>query len=136
MEKRVTFSSTTIGLLFAFPMLLLIFVFFYWPSAQALYWAFTLEQPWGGGNAWVGFDNFKQLLSDPIYWDSITRSMIFGFASTAIAMGLALILALLTDRELRGHKIYRSVLIWPYSIAAPALGLAFGLILAPEAGRL
>lgn len=45
MEKRVTFSSTTIGLLFAFPMLLLIFVFFYWPSAQALYWAFTLEQP-------------------------------------------------------------------------------------------
>jgi sn-glycerol 3-phosphate transport system permease protein len=87
MEKRVTFSSTTIGLLFALPMLLLIFVFFYWPSAQALYWAFTLEQPWGGGNAWVGFDNFTQLLSDPVYWDSIVRSMIFGFSSTAIAMG-------------------------------------------------
>ena len=136
MEKRVTFSSTTIGLLFAFPMLLLIFVFFYWPSAQALYWAFTLEQPWGGGNAWVGFDNFKLLLSDPIYWDSVTRSMIFGFSSTIIAMGLALILALLTDRELRGHRIYRSVFIWPYAIAAPALGLAFRFILAPEAGLL
>ncbi|MGO8249154.1 glycerol-3-phosphate transporter permease, partial [Rhizobium johnstonii] len=74
------------------------------------------------------------LLTDPVYWDSITRSMIFVFSSTAISMGLALILALLTDRELRGHKVYRSVFIWPYAIAAPALGLSFRFILAPEAG--
>ncbi len=92
MEKRATFSSTTIGLLFIAPMLVLIFVFFYWPSGQALYWAFTLEQPWGGGNQWVGFQNFAQLLSDPVYWNSISRSPVFGLASTAIAMGVALIL--------------------------------------------
>ena len=136
MEKRVTFSSTTIGLLFAAPMLILIFIFFYWPGSQALYWAFTLEQPWGGGNRWVGFDNFRQLLSDPIYWNSILRSLVFGLSSTAISMVLALTLAILTDRELRGHKLYRSIFIWPYAIAAPALGLAFRFILAPEAGLL
>lgn len=136
MEKRATFSSTTIGLLFALPMLVLIFVFFYWPSGQALYWAFTLEQPWGGGNRWVGFQNFQQLLTDPIYWNSISRSMVFGFGSTAIAMGVALLLALFTDRGLRGHSGYRSVFVWPYAIAAPALGLAFRFILAPEAGLL
>ena len=136
MEKRVTFSSTTIGLIFVMPMLLLIFVFFYWPSAQAVYWAFTLEQPWGGGNTWVGFDNFRALLSDPIYWGAVRRSLVFGLASTAIAMGLALMLALITDRELRGNQIYRTVFVWPYAIAAPALGLAFRFILAPEAGLL
>ena len=134
MEKRVTFSSTTIGLLFAAPMLLLTFVFFYWPSGEALYWAFTLEQPWGGGNRWVGFQNFAQLLADPVYWQSILRSLVFGIASSGIAMGFALILALLTDRELAGHRFYRSVFVWPYAIAAPALGLAFRFILAPEAG--
>jgi sn-glycerol 3-phosphate transport system permease protein len=136
MEKRATFSSTTIGLLFALPMLVLIFVFFYWPSGQALYWAFTLEQPWGGGNTWVGLQNFRQLLSDPYYWGAISRSMVFGLGSTGIAMGVALLLALFTDREMRGHKAYRSVFIWPYAIAAPALGLAFRFILAPEAGFL
>jgi len=136
MEKRVTFSSATIGLLFAFPMLLLVFVFFYWPSGQALFWAFTLEQPWGGGNKWVGFQNFAHLLKDPIYWNSIVRSLVFGAGSTAIAMGVALVLALLTDREMKGHRLYRSVFVWPYAIAAPALGLAFRFILAPEAGLL
>jgi sn-glycerol 3-phosphate transport system permease protein len=136
MEKRATFSSTTIGLLFVAPMLLLIFVFFYWPSGQALYWAFTLEQPWGGGNQWVGLQNFLQLLSDPIYWNAISRSLVFGLSSTAIAMGVALVLALFTDRELRFHRAYRSIFVWPYAIAAPALGLAFRFILAPEAGLL
>jgi sn-glycerol 3-phosphate transport system permease protein len=51
-------------------------------------------------------------------------------------MGFALLLALLADRELRGHRVYRAVLVWPYAIAAPALGLAFRFILAPDAGLL
>ena len=134
MEKRATFGSTRIGLLFAVPILLLIFVFFYWPAGQALYWAFTLEQPWGGGNSFVGFQNFARLVQDPVYWNSIARSLVFGVGSTSIAMGFALVLALLTDRELAGSRIYKSVLIWPYAIAAPAIGLAFRFIMAPEAG--
>ena len=136
MEKRATFSATGTGLLFALPMILLIFVFFYWPTGQALYWAFTLEQPWGGGNTFVGFQNFRLLLADSVYWGSISRSMIFSFGSTVLSMGIALALALITDRELAGHRFYKSVLIWPYAIAAPALGLAFSFILAPQAGLL
>jgi sn-glycerol 3-phosphate transport system permease protein len=47
---------------------------------------------------------------------------------------VALAMALLVDRELRGFRIYRTVMVWPYAIAAPALGVAFRFILAPEAG--
>jgi sn-glycerol 3-phosphate transport system permease protein len=99
-----------------------------------VFWAFTLEQPWGGGNSFVGFQNFARLVQDPVYWNSIARSLVFGVGSTSIAMGFALVLALLTDRELAGSRIYKSVLIWPYAIAAPAIGLAFRFIMAPEAG--
>ncbi|KAB0680194.1 ABC transporter permease subunit [Aureimonas leprariae] len=136
MEKRATFSSTGVGLLFAAPVLLLIFVFFYWPSAQALYWALTLEQPWGGGNAWVGIANFEALFRDAAYWNSIARSLVFALASTGIAMAVSLMLALFVDRELRGSRFYRSVLIWPYAMVAPAVGLAFRFITGPEAGLL
>ena len=74
------------------------------------------------------------MLSDPVYWNSIVSSLIFALASTGLAMGFALVLALLTDREMRGPRIYRAVLVWPFAIAAPALGMAFRFILAPEAG--
>jgi len=135
-EKRAFFTERWIGIALIVPQLLLIFTFFYWPAGEALYWAFTLERPWGGGNAWVGFANFATMLGDPVYWNSIVRSAVFAVASTGLGMILALILALLTDRELRGFRIYRTVLVWPYAIAAPALGLAFRFILAPEAGFL
>lgn len=136
MEKRVTFSSWTIGILFAVPQLLLIFTFFYWPAGQAVYWSLTLQQPWGGGNIWVGLDNFRSILANADYWNSITASLVFAGISTGLAMFIALVLAALTDRQLAGSRLYRVVLIWPYGIAAPALALAFRFILAPEAGFL
>ncbi|CAN7313533.1 carbohydrate ABC transporter permease [Mesorhizobium sp. LjRoot246] len=134
MEKRVTFGSWTIGILFAVPQLLLIFTFFYWPAGQAVYWSLTLQQPWGGGNIWVGLDNFRSILSNADYWNSITASLVFAGISTGLAMFIGLALAALTDRQLTGSRFYRVVLIWPYGIAAPALAMAFRFILAPEAG--
>ncbi|BCG92660.1 carbohydrate ABC transporter permease [Mesorhizobium sp. 131-2-1] len=134
MEKRVTFSRWTIGILFAVPQLLLIFTFFYWPAGQAVYWSLTLQQPWGGGNIWVGLDNFRSILANADYWNSIIASLTFAAISTGLAMVIALVLATLTDRQLAGSRLYRVVLIWPYGIAAPALAMAFRFILAPEAG--
>ena len=133
-EGRAFFTNRRLGWALIAPQLLLIFTFFYWPAGQALYWAFTLERPWGGGNEWVGFGNFTAMLSDPVYWNSVVSSIVFATASTALAMAAALVLALLADRELRGARLYRSVLVWPFAIAAPALGMAFRFILAPEAG--
>ena len=134
MEKRALFSNKWLGMALVLPQVLLIFTFFYWPTGEALYWAFTLERPWGGGNEWVGFGNFAAILGDPVYWNSIMVSLVFAFSATGIGMVAALVMALLADRELRGHRIYRTVLVWPYAIAAPALGVAFRFILAPEAG--
>ena len=134
MDKRAIFTNRWLGIAFIVPQLLLIFTFFYWPAGQAVFWAFTLQQPWGGGNEWVGLTNFIAILTDHIYWNSVVRSLLFAALSTGLSMGAALILALLVDRELAGHRVYRTVLVWPYAIAAPALGLAFRFMLAPGAG--
>lgn len=132
--RRAHFKTSWIVAALLAPQLLVIFVFFYWPSAQALYWAFTLEQPWGGGNTWVGFDNFIEVLSDPYYWASVRVSVTFAVATTVLAMGMALTLALFVDRQLLGYRAFRVGLIWPYAVAAPAVGLAFQFIFNPGAG--
>ena len=103
-ERRVYFTERWIGVLLIVPQLLLIFTFFYWPTAQALYWAFTLEQPWGGGNAWVGLANFTAMLSDPVYWGSIWQSIVFAASSTT--------------REFAGTLVVRKTLA-PMVLPAP-----------------
>ena len=132
--RRAYFKTSWVAFALVAPQLLIIFVFFYWPASQAVYWAFTLEQPWGGGNTWVGLQNFQNVLSDEYYWKSVRTSTVFALASTALAMGMALILALFADRQLRGYKAYRVALIWPYAIAAPAVGLAFRFVFNPSGG--
>ncbi|MCJ7873878.1 ABC transporter permease subunit [Phaeobacter sp. J2-8] len=49
-------------------------------------------------------------------------------------MGLALVLALFADRQLAGYRLYRVGMIWPYAVAAPAIGLAFRYVFNPSAG--
>jgi sn-glycerol 3-phosphate transport system permease protein len=132
--RRAHFRTTWIAAALVAPQLLIIFVFFYWPSAQALYWAFTLEQPWGGGNTWVGLDNFRAVLSDPYYWGSVRVSVVYALATTALAMFMALVLALFVDRQLAGYRVWRVATIWPYAVAAPAVGLAFQFVFNPGAG--
>lgn len=134
--RRAHFRNNWIAAALVAPQLLIIFVFFYWPASQALYWAFTLEQPWGGGNEWVGLENFRAILTDDRYWNSVRVSVIYAAATTALAMGMALVLALFADRQLSGYKAYRVGMIWPYAIAAPAVGLAFRFIFNPAAGVL
>ena len=53
MQRHAAFTNVWLATLLVLPQLLLVFIFFYWPTGEALYWAFTLEQPFGGSNQWV-----------------------------------------------------------------------------------
>jgi sn-glycerol 3-phosphate transport system permease protein len=134
MEKRAAFSDLRLAGALIAPQLLLVFVFFYWPAAQAVYWAFTTQPPFGGSNEWVGFQNFEQIFTDRVYWNSVGISFLFAGLSTALSVGMALLFALFVDRRLTGYRVHRFIYFWPYAVAAPAVGLAFRFIFAPEAG--
>jgi sn-glycerol 3-phosphate transport system permease protein len=133
-EKRATFSNLWLAGFLVAPQLFLVFIFFYWPSGEALYWAFTLEPPFGGTNEWVGFLNFNTVFADEKYWNSVIVSITFALSATALSMTGSIILALLVDRQLPGHQVYKFTYFLPYALAAPAVGLAFRFIFAPDAG--
>ncbi len=134
MEKRVTFKSLGLGALFVFPQVLLVVTFFYWPTVAGMFWAFTLERPWGGGNEFVGFDNFRDVFADKNYWEAVIRTLYFTGVTTTLCIGVGGFLALLCDRQLRYYKFYQTILVWPYAVVSPAAALAFRFIFAPEAG--
>ncbi|MBO1078447.1 carbohydrate ABC transporter permease [Roseomonas haemaphysalidis] len=133
-SRRALFRSPWLPWALVAPQLLIIFVFFYWPTGEALYWAFTLEQPWGGGNDWVGLQNFAAVFTDPNYWHSVRISVVYAVATTILAIGISLLLAMFVDRELTYTRGYRLALIWPYAIAAPAVGIVFRFVFDPRSG--
>ncbi len=136
MERRTLFPGVMLPMLLVLPQFALTLVFFYLPAGEAIWTSFTRADPFGLRSQFVGFDNFVDLFTDPLYVDSIGRTVVFCVAVSAISMGLALLLALVADREIRGRGLYRILLIWPYAVAPALAAVLWVLLLHPQIGLL
>ena len=123
MEKRVFFKGWWLPALLVAPQLLISFVFFFYPSGQAIWNSLFLPDPFGLKTEFVGLDNFRFLLSDPYYLASFKTTIIFSTAVSVSSMALGLYLAALADRLIKGAGVYQTLLIWPYAIAPAIAGV-------------
>ena len=123
MEKRVFFKGWWLPALLVAPQLLISFVFFFYPSGQAIWNSLFLPDPFGLKTEFVGLDNFRFLLSDPYYLASFKTTIIFSTAVSVSSMALGLSLAALADRLIKGAGVYQTLLIWPYAIAPAIAGV-------------
>src|SRR3984957_21083002 len=118
------------------PQLLLTIFFFLWPALEALWSSLTTTDPFGQGSVFVGLDNFAELFSDPLYVQTILRTVVFCAVVSVLAMSVALALAMFADREIRGRAIYRTLLIWPYAVAPAMAAVLWLFLLHPQFGLL
>ena len=123
MEKRVFFKGWWLPALLVAPQLLISFVFFFYPSGQAIWNSLFLQDPFGLKTEFVCLDNFRFLLSDPYYLASFKTTVIFSTAVSVSSMALGLYLAALADRLIKGAGVYQTLLIWPYAIAPAIAGV-------------
>ena len=121
--KRVQFSSSFVPYLFLAPQLAVIFIFFYWPSVQAVHSSFYIEDPFGFGASFVGFANYSDALFNPEYLSIAKFTVIFTVLVTFFSLALGLLLAVKADAVIRGSSTYKTVLISVYAIAPPVAGL-------------
>lgn len=123
MEKRVTFKGVWLPLLLVLPQILITAIFFFYPAGQAIWQSLFIPDPFGLSMQWVGLGNFEFLLSDRYYRASFLTTAIFSILVTVVSMGVALYLAVLADRLIKGSGAYRTLLIWPYAVAPAVAGV-------------
>ena len=134
MSPRVVFPNKLLPYLLLAPQLAITLVFFYWPASQALYQSVLREDPFGLSSRFVGLDNFRRVFADPNYINSIEVTTIFSVATAALAMSVALLLAVMADKVIKGRGIYRTLMIWPYAVAPAIAGMRWGVIFKPPQG--
>lgn len=134
MEKRVVFRSAWLPFALVAPQLAITIVFFFWPASQAIWYSFQLQDAFGLKTQFVGLQNFVTLFKDPHYIASFRVTAIFSFAVAAICIALSLLLAVFADRVVRGAMAYKTLLIWPYAVAAAVAGVLYAFMFAPSIG--
>ena len=134
MEKRVVFRSAWLPYALVAPQLAITFVFFFWPASQALWFSFQLQDAFGIQTQFVGLQNFANLFKDSNYLDSFRTTAVFSMLVAGIGIALSLLLAVMADRVVRGAFAYKTLLIWPYAVAAAVAGVLYAFMFAPSIG--
>jgi sn-glycerol 3-phosphate transport system permease protein len=136
MQKQSVFQSKLLPYLLVAPQLAVVLIFFYWPAAQAVLQSFLLQDAFGLSTTFVWFENYRDLLSQPDYFAAIVRTFVFSFAIAGTSLSLALLLAVMADKPMRAGTVYRTLLIWPYAVAPPVVGVLWVFMLNPSLGIL
>jgi sn-glycerol 3-phosphate transport system permease protein len=134
MEKRAVFRSRWLPYALVAPQVAITLVFFFWPAAQALWWAFLRQDAFGLATEFVGWTNFAELFADPHYLLSLRVTAVFSVLVAVLGIGSGLVLATMADRVVRGALVYRTLLIWPYAVAPAVAGVLWGFLFAPSIG--
>lgn len=134
MQRQVIFQNKLLPYLLLAPQLSITLVFFFWPGFQAVVMAFQQQDAFGISVTYVGLENFRWVLSDPSYLETLWRTVYFSVAVTVLSMVPALALAVAADRVIRGRTAYSTALMIPYAIAPAVAGVLWLFMFNPSIG--
>jgi raffinose/stachyose/melibiose transport system permease protein len=76
----------------------------------------------------VGLQNFKELFQDALFWNSAKNNIFVVVASVLGQIPIALFIALLLNRKLKGVKIFRTIGFMPVVLSTVVVSLTWNLI--------
>src|ERR1700749_3375776 len=104
------------------------------PIGYAIYLS-LFRQQLIGGNAFVGLSNYRLALSDPQFWASLRRMLLFLAVQVPVMTVLALLAALALDSaRLRWTPLYRLSIFLPYAVPAVVASFMWGFVYGAQFG--
>jgi multiple sugar transport system permease protein len=126
-------SEHAAGWAFASPALLLIAAFGLVPVVWSLILSFQ-DNDLSGTTSWVGLSNYRRLASDPLFTDSVRRTLVYCVLFVPITIVGSLLLAAALNRKIRFISLYRTAVFVPVVTSTVATAFVFNLMLDPDYG--
>lgn len=88
-----------------------------------------------GTMTFVGLDNFIRVFQrSPKYWLSVKNTFVFAIGKLAVEIPLALVLAFVLSRRLKGTNFFRSAFFMPSMISVAIIGVVFVYLFGHDQG--
>jgi multiple sugar transport system permease protein len=119
---------------------LIVDLFFIWfPAAATVFLSFTTWSGIGGLKAIHadGVQNYVQAATNyPPFWPAVRHNVLWLTVFLVIATPLGILFAVVLDRNIKGSRIYQSILFLPVMLSLALIGIIWELIYAPQYGLL
>jgi multiple sugar transport system permease protein len=131
--RRVWWSDSLAGWAFISPTVLLIGLF----GLVPVVWAFVLsfeQNDLVSGGKWVGLDNYRKLLHDPQFSNSVRNTVVYTIIFVPVCVIGSLLVAAALNRRVRGITFYRVAVFIPLVTSTVATATMFNWLLDPDYG--
>jgi multiple sugar transport system permease protein len=112
-------------------------VFIWFPALASVGLSFTTWNGIGGVRTaqWAGAENYHQIATNyPPFWPAVQHNVIWLVVFIVIATPLGMLFAAIIDRNIRGSRIYQSVLFLPVMLSLALIGIIWELIYSSNYG--
>ncbi len=110
---RTPYHEARSAWVFLVPALAILGVF--WVLPLILGFLFSLYHwTYGSDPQWAGFHEYSLVLHSAIFWQSLRNTFLFALGVVGIGTGVALGIALVLYRPMKGRGIFRTLLFLPY----------------------
>jgi multiple sugar transport system permease protein len=117
------------GLLLLAPAALLMLLINFLPLLYAIRTSFQKVQLTASSERpWVGFKNYRTILHDPIFWESVVRTIWFAAVVIVVGTTISMITALTLNERFPGRSIARVVLLLPWAVASLVTGVMWNYL--------
>lgn len=129
-------DKLTLGLMVGVPAFIHIFLIWL-PTLGSVVLSFTSWNGIGGLDRikFIGFKNYENLFSNyPPFWPAFENNLIWLAVFLLIATPLGMLMAVILDQNIRGTRIYQSVLYMPVVLSLAIVGFIAQLMFSPGQG--
>ncbi|MDZ7708552.1 MAG: sugar ABC transporter permease [Trueperaceae bacterium] len=137
MKDNAVFTSRVLPWLLLLPSFIILLGFIYYPAIQA--WVLSLHRSnlFLGTRQFIGFDNFRLMFTGPLadkYIQVVVQTFVYGALVVLIGLSISIVLATLASSPIRGARVYRLLLIWPFALSPAVAGTIFLFMFNPDVG--
>ncbi|HHY99965.1 MAG TPA: sugar ABC transporter permease [Sedimentibacter sp.] len=132
------YRNKKVAILFMLPALVFVILFIYYPIIQNFIYSLYRWSSFSEVKVFVGFDYYKRLLSDPIFYIALKNNALYAIISIVFQVGVGMILAAVLEEKImrRYQTFFRTVYFMPSVISITVVGLLFQLVYNPNIGLL
>ena len=124
------------GWIFIFPTMLGLIVLNIYPIFKTIYESFFKTGDFGRGNIFIGAANYQKIFSDPEVWQSLLNTFKYAIIEVPFSLIIALLLAVLLNRKMKGRAAYRTIFFLPMVAAPAAVAMVWRWLFNSEFGLL
>lgn len=132
--KRRPWRAWLTAYVFLLPSVIVLGAFTFYPVVEAARLSFWRWRILRGEPVFIGLANYEALLSSEDFWQAMWNTLYFAGVSIPVGMGLALFIALLLNRPLRGLGLYRTAYFLPTITSLVAVSVVWMWIYHPDVG--